>query len=167
MAFGIDRENEIKNRVPNTAHDFLRPVKVVYPVCLQEIYQENDTAQSPGDRVCPGYRGQLIDQLHRYRYVGHAEDAPAGQHSKHRYGGFACATHNAGDTMGKGQQAIEQADGLHVLRAKIHGCLGFSEKADKLRGEHIGDNAYDFCHNAAANNAEANALFHSVVLLRT
>ena len=142
---------------------FLNPVKIMNPVGAEEIDQENDAAECPGDGVGPGDRCQLVEEFQGYGDIGHPEQAPAAQHGKHGHGGFACAPHNTGDAVGKGQQAVEQADGLHVPGAEPDGFLRIGEKADQLRRKQVGQHTDDLGHRAAAGDAEAYALFDPVV----
>ena len=72
------------------------PVEIVDPVSLDQIDEEYNAAQYPGDGVGPGNGGQLIYELHGNGNVGHTNQTPAGEHGKHGDGGFACASHHTG-----------------------------------------------------------------------
>ena len=134
------------------------------PVCFQEIDEEDNAAEGPGDGVCPGDGGELIDKLHRNGNVGHPEHTPAGKHGKHGDGCLACAPHHTGYAMGERKQEVEKTNGAHMLNTVANGRCRFTEKADQLRRKHIGKYADQLRHDTAAYDAEGNALFHSGML---
>ena len=139
-------------------------IEVVDPVCFQEVDQENNTAERPGNGVCPGNNRQFVNKPHGHGDIAHTNHTPDDQHGKHGNDRLARTPEHTGDAMGKGQQAVKQANGTHMLCAKINRLLGFAEKADQLRRKNIAKSANYLCHQAAANNSEGNALLCSVVL---
>ena len=72
------------------------------PIGLEEIGQEHDGTESPGDGISPGNGGQLRYKFHRNGDIADTDQTPAGQHGKHWHCGLACAPHDAGDAMGEG-----------------------------------------------------------------
>ena len=72
------------------------PVKIVDPVTFQQINEENNRTEDPCDGVGPGDSCQCIDEPQRHRHISHPEQAPAGQQSKHRNGGFSGTAQNGG-----------------------------------------------------------------------
>ena len=105
-------------------------LKIMHPVCLQEVDKEDHAAESPGNGVCPGYCGELVNKLHRHRHIGRPDHAPANQHGKHGDRGLACAPEYRCNAMGKRQQEIKQTNGTHMLSAKVDGFLGFCKEAN-------------------------------------
>lgn len=142
-------------------------IKGMNPIRLEEIDEEDEGAEGPGEGIGPGHGGKLRDEPYRYRDIGDAEYAPAAQHDHHRYRGLARAAEHAGDAMGEGHQAIEQADGTHVLSAEGYGILRSTEKANEGRGEKVGQQTYRLGHGAAAQRAEGHAFHHPFVLAGT
>ena len=147
------QQNFIRTNDYDTAQQLLK-------MGFQKIDEKYDAAQCPGNGIGHGHGGKPVHQLHRHGDIADPDHTPAGQHGKHGHGGFTRTSHNAGDAVGEGQQAVEQADGAHMLCAKVNGLLRFAEEADQLRRKYIGNNADDFCHQTAANNAETNAFFN-------
>jgi len=143
------------------------PVEVMNPIGFEEIDQEDDGAEGPGNGVGPGNGGQFVDDFDRYRDITDPENTPTAQHGEHGDGGLSGAPHNGSDTMGKCQQAVKQANGTHMPGAKIDGFRGIIEKTNEFRGEKIAQNTNQFRHNATAGNAEADAFFHPLMLMST
>ena len=77
------------------------------PICFQEIGEEHNGTEGPGDGIGPGDGGQFRHEPHGDGDIADADHTPTGKHGEHGHGGFACTSHNAGDAVGKGQQAIE------------------------------------------------------------
>ena len=136
----------------------------MYPIGLQEIDEEDNTAEGPGDGVCPGNGGKPVDKFYGHGDIAYPDNAPAGKHCKHRNRRFSSTPHNAGNAMGKSQQAVKQADGTHMLYAKVDSLGRFAEKANQLGRKGIADKPHQFRHQAAANNSEADTLFHPIVV---
>ena len=134
------------------------------PIGLQEIDEEDDAAEGPGDGIGPGHGGKQRDDFHRHGDVGHPHHTPAGKHGKHGHGGLAGTPHDTGDAMGESQQAVKQADGAHMLYAEGNRLRRVAEQADKLGSKQVGQQTHHLRHDAAAGDAEAHALFHPVVL---
>ena len=144
-----------------------QPVEVVNPIGFQEVNQEDDGAEAPGDGICPGNSGKLVDEFDGDGDIGDADDAPANKHGDHGNRSLACAAHNGGDTVGKCQQEIEQADGPHVHGAEVDGQFVAGEKSYELGCQHIFRNTDELRHQAGAKNTEANAFFHAVIIFGT
>ena len=107
------------------------------PVCFQEINEEHNAAEGPSDGIGPGNGGKSVDELDCDGDIADPNDAPAQQHGEHGNRRLSRTAHDAGDTVGKGHQTVEQADGSHMSGTEVDGLPGIAEEADQLRGEQI------------------------------
>jgi len=139
----------------------------MHPVGFQEVDQENDAAAHPGDGIGPGNGFQLVPDLNRDGNVGNPEYTPADEHGVHGDRCFARAPHDAGDAVGEGQQAIEQADGAHVAGTEIDGLGGTAEEANELGSEDVGKHTDGLRHDHGAGDAEAHTFLDPVILVGT
>ena len=142
-------------------------VKGVYPVCFQEIDQEYDGTAGPGNGICPGNGGQLVDELNRNGDIADTDEAPADHHGNHGHSCLAGTAHDSGDAVGESQEEVEQTDS-----SGVHGAVGYNlgaivEEGDEVRSENIGGNTDGFCHDAGAGNTESNTLSYPVMLMST
>ena len=97
------------------------PVKVMDPVGLQKIDQEDRRTERPGDRIGPGNSGQFVDKSYRNGDIGHPEQTPTGKHGEHRHRGLTCTAHDTGDTVGECQQKVKRTDCLHMAGTEVNG----------------------------------------------
>ena len=66
--------------------------KPMHPVRFQEIEQENNGAQTPGQRISPENDIDYRDKVNDDGDVTHPYDAPETEHGEHRYGRFSRAS---------------------------------------------------------------------------
>lgn len=137
----------------------------VHPVGFEVIKREHQRAQAPGDRIGPGDRLQYGKEFHGEGDVGHADDAPAQQHHQHRHGGFARAAEDGGHAVRIRQQEEERRGCALVHHAEGDGLRVTGEQADELRGEDEDQQGDGFCDRHRAENADADAFFHTVIRL--
>ena len=140
-------------------------VKIVDPVSLYEINEENDGTQGPGQGIGPGNGGQMLDKPDCYGDVADTDEAPADHHGNHGHRGLAGTAHNGGHTVGECQQEVEQADGPGMHASVGDHLGGVIEECNELGCEEIGCNTDQLCQNAGAGNTESDTFFHPVVLV--
>ena len=59
-------------------------VKIVNPIRFQEVDQKENRTERPANGIGPRNGGKHRIDLHRYGDIAHTNQAPAGQHGKHR-----------------------------------------------------------------------------------
>jgi len=96
----------------------LSALKSMYPVRFQEINEENDGTQRPGQRVGPENYIDNGNYFYRYTDIGNTDDTPAAHHNQHGDDGFSCAAQDTGHAVGEGQQKIEECYGAGLSGTK-------------------------------------------------
>ena len=99
------------------------------------------------------------------RDIGDADDAPAHQHDDHGDHGLARAPQDAGDAMGKCQQAVEQRDRMS-LGGAVPDDLGIIvECGNKHGSQYVDADPDDLGKDDRADDAKPGAAFYPVEFL--
>lgn len=139
-------------------------LKPVHPVRLQEIEQKYDGAQSPGQRIRPENHLDFRDKTQDDGDVAHPDDAPETEHGEHGHGGFSGAPQNTRDTVGEGEQEVEERDRPCVGRPVSDHLRRAVEGGDQDRYGKVNKDAHKLRRNDRAEDTEARPFFGALVL---
>ena len=139
--------------------------KAVEPVRLQIVDHQGDGAQAPGQGVHPVDHGDIPEDGRQDRQEGHPDNTPEGHHGHHGDHRPAGAPEDGGNTVGQGQQAVEQGAGSGLLDAEPDG-VGLGGKGPGQQGRSDKDqHSYDLCQDDGAEHTESGALLGTLILL--
>ena len=133
------------------------------PVGLQEINQENDGTQGPGQRIGPENYIDNRDDFHNDTDIGNSDNTPAAHHDKHGDRRLSRTAQNPGNAVGKCQQEIEERNRTRLC-GSIGDYFGIIVKCSyEYRRKGINQDTHQLGHSDGAEDAETCAFFRSVI----
>lgn len=142
----------------------LSALKSMYPVRFQEINEENDGTQRPGQRIGPENYIDNGNYFNRYTDIGNTDDTPAAHHNQHGDDGFSCAAQDTGHAVGEGQQKIEERYGAGLSGTKRNHLRIIIKSGYQYRSKPVDQKAHEFSGDDGTQNAETGSLFGTVIL---
>ena len=142
-------------------------LKAMYPVGAVIIDKINHRTDRPCKRIGPIDVLNFVYDVHDCRDIDNAQCAPGCQHDRHGYESLARTAADRGDSVGIGQQAVEQRNGSRLLRAEGDDLRSRRKNRNQLRREDIHAHADQLRQRDGDQNAEARALLRTIILHRS
>ena len=136
----------------------------MYPVCFQEINEENNGTQCPGQRIGPENYIDNGNYFNRYTDIGNTDDTPAAHHNQHGDDGFSCAAQDTGHAVGEGQQKIEECYGAGLSGTKRNHLWIIIKSGYQYRSKPVDQKAHEFSGDDGTQNTETGSLLGTVIL---
>lgn len=136
----------------------------MHPVRLQKIEQENDGTQTPRQRISPENHLDFRDKVQDDCDIAHPHDTPETEHGEHGHGGFSGAPQDTRDTVGEGEQEVEERDRPRVGRPVGDHLRRAVEGGNQDRYGKVNKDAHKLRRDDRAEDTEARPFFGALVL---